>query len=247
MLSTDNAGIKQMEPYYVIMRLPDMGAGGQEAGIGKPQPPDEEFLLMSPLAPINREKQNILGWMCARCDGDRYGQLVLYRFPQGKSVNGPSQVISLINSEPTISRELSLLRQSGSSATFGNLLVIPVENSLLTIAPLYVEATTTTRLPQLKKVAVSFGPNVAMADTLSEALAKLFSTYRNGATETPSTAPTGPPSSMPSAVRSLIARAAAQYDTAQQRLKAGDFAGYGAATKELERTLNELRRAAGTK
>jgi uncharacterized membrane protein (UPF0182 family) len=207
---------------------------------------------MSPLAPVNREKQNILGWMCARCDGDKYGQLVLYRFPQGESVNGPSQAISLFNSEPSISKELSLLRQGGSNATFGNLLVIPIEKSLLYIAPLYVESTSTTRLPQLQRVAVAFGSNVAMGNTLDEALTKLFPGYGNREAETtpapaapaPSVS-TVPAGSLPPVVRSLIERAATQYDSAQQRLKSGDFAGYGEATKALERTLNELRHAAG--
>src|SRR5581483_1849686 len=93
---------RQMEPYYVIMRLPS-GVDGVNGTNSQ-----EEFLLMSPMAPINREGQNILGWMAARCDGDRYGQLILYRFPQSVSVNGPSQVVALINSDTTISSQLSL-------------------------------------------------------------------------------------------------------------------------------------------
>jgi len=206
---------------------------------------------MSPLAPINREDKNILGWMCARCDGDRYGELVLYRFPQRVAVNGPSQVISLLNSEPVISKELSLLRQSGSDARFGNLLVLPVETSLLYIVPLYTESTNSANIPQLQRVAVVYGQRVVMEETLSAALARLFPGYGSDAAppaepgEPPSTPSSATPkSSVPYAVRTLIERAGVQYDAAQQKLKAGDFAGYGAATKELEKTLKELRRTA---
>src|SRR5579884_931465 len=240
----------QMEPYYVVMRLP-AGTDGPGANL------QEEFLLMSPLAPIRREDKNILGWMCARCDGDHYGQLVLYRFPQSVSVNGPSQIVALINSDPTISPQLSLWRSGGSTATFGNLLVIPIEHSLLYIVPLYIESTSSgNKLPQLQKVVVAYGmreAHVAMGNTLDEALSELFAGY--SAPSTPSTtAPTPPgsppstavtPSRVPPDVRSLIDQATAQYDQAQQRLKAGDFAGYGAATRQLEATLKALRQAAG--
>ncbi len=240
----------QMEPYYVIMRLPEGTDGPGTCDL------KEEFLLMSPLAPINRESQNILGWMAARCDGDHYGQLVLYRFPQTASVNGPSQVVALINSDPVISSQLSLLRSGGSAATFGNLLVIPIDRSLLYVAPLYVEATNaSSKLPQLQKVVVAFGQRVAMANSLDEALAALFPDYKVANAPTappqpqpgtpPKPAPSGPPSAMPPAVRALIERAAAQYDAAQQKLKAGDFAGYGAATQQLKATLDQLRREAG--
>jgi uncharacterized membrane protein (UPF0182 family) len=234
----------QMVPYYVIMRLPEGtdGPGTTE---------HEEFLLMSPLAPFKREKQNILGWMCARCDGDRYGQLVLYRFAQSTSVEGPSQVIALANADTTISKELSLLRQGGSNANFGNLLVIPIGHSLLYIAPLYVSATNST-LPQLQRVLVTFGPRVVMEDTLEKALAAIFEGYTPGSPAQPApSATTAAPSApgrtytVPAAVRDLIMRAGSQYDAAQSRLKAGDFAGYGARIKEMEATLKQLQSEAG--
>ncbi len=227
---------KRMEPYYVIMRLPEAPHG------------QTEFLLMSPLSPINREAQNILGWMCARCDPEHYGELVLYRFPQSASVAGPSQIVQLINSDRVISPQLSLLRQGGSSATLGNMLVIPVEKSLLYIAPLYVEASSqATKLPQLQKVIVAFGGRAVMEDTLDRALAALFPggdttpTYPGNANrETP---PTGLPSNIPIAVRTLIERASNQYDAAQAKLTARDLVGYATAMKEFEKTLADLRRA----
>ena len=232
----------QMEPYYVIMRLPQQGLPEGEVN-------REEFLLMSPLSPINREDKNILGWMCARCDPEHYGQLVLYRFPQNASVNGPTQVISLLNSDKTISPQLSLLRQGGSKANFGNLIVIPLNNSLLYVAPLYIESTNA-NLPQLQKVVVAFGSRVAMENTLDAALARLFPGYGEGQGQdtTPNAPqsnapPSGPSVGVPPTVRTLIERALTQYSDAQQKLKAGDFAGYGAANKTLEATLNQLRQA----
>jgi uncharacterized protein len=189
--------------------------------------------------------------MCARYDAPNYGELRLYRFPQKAAVNGPSQVISLLNSEPTISKELSLLRQSGSSARFGNVLALPIEKSLLYIAPLYIEATNSANIPQLQRVVVAFGQRVVMEPTLEEALARLFPGYGGKTTPTNET-PTEPIPSKPlpigtvsAPLKSLIDRASSQYDAAQQKLKAGDFAGYGAATKELERTLRDLKQAAG--
>ena len=234
---------KQMEPYYVVMHLPEEKRGKTGA--------DGEFLLMSPLAPINREDKNILGWMCARCDAPNYGELRLYRFPQKAAVNGPSQMISLINSEPTISKELSLLRQGGSTAKFGNMLVLPVEKSLLYIAPLYIEGTNSANIPQMQRVVVAFGQRVVMEPTLAEALARLFPGYGSGKTIAPTkqeptpNEPKTPTVAMPAQVRTLIEKAATHYDTAQQKLKAGDFAGYGTANKELERTIRELKQASG--
>lgn len=241
---------RQMEPYYVIMRLPDVkGASGGS----------EEFVLMSPLAPVKREDQNILGWMCARCDGEHYGELVLYRFPQSASTEGPSQVVQRINSDKVISPQLSLLRSGGSTATLGNLLVIPVEKSLLYIAPLYVESTNSvSKLPKLQKVIVAFGSSVVMEDTLDKALAALFpggntggsadSSPDGGATNPPDNTNSSPPQPNPNVtpqLRTLIDRATKQYDAAQIKLKQGDFAGYGTVTKQLQETLTALRRAAG--
>lgn len=232
------AAARQMEPYYVVMRLPDEK--------------DEEFLLMSPMAPINREDKNMLGWLCARCDAPNYGRLELYRFSQQSSVNGPSQVIALINSDPIISSQLSLLRQGGSNAIFGNLLTLPIDKSILYIAPLYIEASNSAKLPQLQKVVAIFGQRAVMENTLEEALTRLFPGYGENApnanapvSSSPPLKTNGPPIAVPAELKSLIERAGGQYDAAQQKLKAGDFAGYGATLKDLEKTIQELRRMSG--
>ncbi len=250
------AGLSQMEPYYVIMRLPDVGNRGQGTGNREQtnQPPTTnrqppEFVLMSPLSPVKKEDQNILGWMCARCDGDNYGQLVLYRFPQQVSVEGPSQIVQRINSDKVISPQLALLRQGGSTASIGNMLVIPIEQSLLYIAPLYVESSTSAnKLPKLQKVIVAFGNSVAMDDTLEKALATLFQGTGNREQGTEEVPPPNTehqtPNTLPPAVRALIDRAGQQYDTARQKLKQEDLGGYAEQMKALQQTLDELRKAA---
>lgn len=245
---------KQFEPYYVIMRLPDTG---DKSTAHKPA---EEFVLMTPLAPVNGENKNILGWMSARCDGEHYGELILYRFPQKVSVNGPSQMMSLINTDPTISKELSLLRTGGSDAKFGNMLVIPVEQSLLYIAPLYIYSTSSgSSLPQLQKVVVGIGARnvrVAMDDSLEKALTRLFEGYSNnnskeaGTSGPSAAAPTTNsdlPSKLPPALREMIKKAGKAYDSAQSKLKSGDFAGYGEAIKGLESSLKALQAQAGVR
>ena len=237
-----------MEPYYVVMHLPDLNAQKKDMV-------HEEFVMMSPLTPVHREDQNILGWMCARCDAPNYGQLVLYRFPQEASVLGPSQVLQRINSDRVISPQLSLLRAGGSEAHFGNMLVIPVDRSLLYIAPLYVEASNSTnRLPKMAKVVVAFGDREAMADTLEGALSSLFPGY--GASSIPEAAP-GTSNSVPAisssssspvstSVKSLIQQASSEYDAAEQKLKQGDFGGYGKDIQKLKQSLQQLKQAAGT-
>lgn len=247
--SDDTGEPQPMEPYYVIMRLPDLPPA-ENAPAAQNGANSEEFILMSPLAPLNKEYQNILGWMCARCDPAHYGQLILYRFPQQASVLGPGQIEQRINSDKVISPQLTLLRGGGSTASLGNLLVIPVDRSLLYIVPLYVEASTSaTKLPKLQKVIVAFGNNVAMEDTLEKALADLFPGY-NGSTQAPAAPPSpgGGPGARPSAItpeiRSLVQQAETEYSEGQSRLRAGDFAGYGQASRKLRQTLQQLQSAA---
>jgi uncharacterized protein len=263
--SDPNTAASQMAPYYVIMKLPDLNpqisqmpqinktlSGGEIQNPKSKIQNAEEFLLMSPLAPVKREDQNILGWMCARCDPDHYGELVLYRFPQQASVLGPSQVVQRINSDTVISPKLSLLRSGGSAATLGNLMVIPINKSLLYIAPLYVEATgNAVRLPKLQQVVVAFGDKVAMDDTLDKALAQLFPGFSGTESPAPTASPAAPTATssptgaasgpVPPQIRALILRAETQYQGAQLKLKQGDFAGYGEATHQLQQTLEALR------
>jgi len=215
------AGREQpMEPYYVIMRLP----GGTR----------ESFMLILPFVPANR--QNMVAWMAAQCDGEDYGKMVAYRFPKEKLIYGPMQIAARIDQDPVISSQLTLWSQRGSSVIRGNLLVIPIEKSLLYVEPLYLLAERG-QIPQLKRVIVAAGPNIAMEETLDAALAKVFGTAPVVATPTTPTTPTTP---LPTDVAALVRSANDHYEKAQAALRAGDWTTYGAELKALQQDLQRL-------
>ncbi|MBT5028195.1 MAG: UPF0182 family protein [Nitrospina sp.] len=149
-----------MEPYYTIMKLP-----GEE---------QEEYILMLPYTP--RGKSNLSAWMVARSDGEHYGKLDVYTFPKQKLVFGPSQVVARINQNAEVSRQISLWDQRGSSVIQGTLLVIPIEESLIYVRPLYLKADAG-KIPELKRVIVSYEGRVAMESTLEKALQKIFAGF----------------------------------------------------------------------
>ncbi|MBT5021722.1 UPF0182 family protein [Candidatus Woesearchaeota archaeon] len=146
-----------VEPYYMVMNLPDET--------------EEEFVLMTSFTPI--KKDNMIAWMAARSDGDNYGKLLLYKFPKDKLVYGPLQIEAKIDQDSEISQQLTLWSQQGSRVTRGNLLVIPIQDSLLYIEPLYIQAETG-QLPELKRVLISDGERVVMEVDLGTALESLF-------------------------------------------------------------------------
>ena len=146
-----------MSPYYTIMRLP--------------QEKQEEFILMLPFTP--GRKDNLSAWMVARSDGDHYGQLVVYRFPKQKLVYGPRQIVARINQDAEISRQISLWDQRGSQVIQGTLLVIPIEEALLYVRPLYLRAESG-KIPELKRVIVAYENKIAMEETLEAAIARIF-------------------------------------------------------------------------
>ena len=149
-----------MKPYYTIMKLP-----GEDR---------EEYILMLPYTP--RGKSNLSAWMVARSDGEQYGKLDVYTFPKQKLVFGPSQMVARINQDAEISRQISLWDQRGSSVIQGTLLVIPIEESLVYVRPLYLKADSG-KIPELKRVIVGYEDNIAMERTLEEALEKLFTGF----------------------------------------------------------------------
>ena len=213
-------------PYYTIMRLP-----------GEPR---EEFLLMLPLAPANRD--NMIAWLAARCDEPNYGRLLVYKYPKDKLVYGPSQVEARIDQDPSIASQLALWRQSGSQVLRGNMLVIPVGNSNLYVEPIYLQAAQG-RLPELKQVVVATGNRIAMESTLEAALARLF----DGAPEAAATtagAPRAPAAAAPSGLSptaAALARSAQErYTRAQEALRLGDWGRYGEELRALEADLRRL-------
>lgn len=208
---------EQMAPYYVIMRLP-----GEES---------PEFMLILPFTPAR--KQNMIAWLAARCDEPHYGQLLVYKFPKQRLVYGPIQIEARIDQDTFISQQLTLWGQRGSEVLRGNLLVIPIETSLLYVEPLYLVATEN-QLPELKRVIVSYGGHVIMERDLSTALGRIF-----GTDVTPPETPTvvKPPSTE---VSDLVTRANELLNEASRRAGEGDWTGYGEALRRLRDTLKTL-------
>ena len=208
----------RMAPYYIMMRLPG--------------DPHAEFFLMLPMVPSQRE--NMIAWIAARCDPPDYGKLVVYEFPKEKLIYGPFQIEARINQNTQISQQISLWNQMGSRVIRGNMLVVPIDNSILYVSPLYLRAETG-QLPELKRVIAAYGDRVVMEDTLPAALAALFG-------EAPAANPfpvsAGVSSGGPADAR---ARAALEhYDQAIDHLKAGDWAGFGAELDALRPLLEQL-------
>jgi uncharacterized protein len=212
-----------MAPYYMVMRLPE------EA---KPA-----FFLMVPMVPNRRE--NMIAWLAAGCDPPDYGKLIVYEFPKEKQVYGPFQIEARINQNTEISQQISLWNQMGSRVIRGNVLVIPVEHSILYVSPLYLRAETG-QLPELKRVIAAYGDRVVMADTLRQALVALFQTAP--APAAPVIATAAPSAALASPSGNLAAEALDDYDRAIEHLKAGDWSGFGAKLDALRPLLQSLGR-----
>jgi len=221
-----------MEPYYIIMRLPD-----EEK---------EEFLLMLPFTPVN--KNNTIGWLAARSDGENYGKLLAYYFPKERTVLGPSQIENRIQQDTVITEQLALWGRGGSRVIRGNLLLIPLGKSNLYVEPVFLQAETG-GLPQLKRVIVAAGEQIAMETTLKGSIAAIFGV------EAPPTEPVTRPPVEPvpkppvpaepekpvaADIADLIEEAQQHYNQAEQNLKAGDWAGYGRELEALQAVLDRL-------
>lgn len=212
----------RMAPYYMIMRLPD-----EERA---------ELVLMLPMVPSQRD--NMIAWLVARCDPPDYGRVVVYEFPKDKLVFGPFQIEARIQQNTEISQQISLWNQMGSRVIRGHLLVVPIENSILYVSPLYLRAASG-QLPELKRVIAAYGDRVVMEETLGAALAALFKE-----TVPPPARSTGAAgAATPAGPADARAREAlAHYDRAIERLKAGDWSGFGAELDALRPLLEQLGR-----
>ena len=217
-----------MEPYYIIMRLPESDKS--------------EYILMLPFTPKSRP--NMIAWMCARMDGDEYGKLLVYNFPKKETVYGPEQVESRINQNTDISQQLSLWNQQGSRVYRGNLLVIPMDDSILYVEPLYLQAENS-RIPELKRVIAGFGDEIVMETSLDKALTRLFD-KRPGQTPTVVDSKTSDAADTGSDNTAKLAKLAREYyDQANQRLREGDWAGYGDNITKLNDIIRRLEKSAG--
>jgi uncharacterized protein len=244
----------RMSPYYTIMKLP----GEQRA----------EFIQMLPFTP--RRRDNLASWLVARSDGDQYGQLMAFEFPKQKLIFGPRQVVARINQDQVIAPQITLWNQQGSEVIQGTLMVIPIEESLLYVRPMYLRAQAG-RIPELTRVIVAYQNAIVMDRTLDAALARLFSPEavaarraqpKDTAYEAPdakaaagATPPAGPTPAPPATAGSptatplpatgltpaqLTAEAQATYQRAIAAQRAGDWATYGTEIARLGQILERL-------
>ena len=245
-------GTQPVEPYYVVLKLP----GGST----------EEFALIQPFTPNN--KDNLIAWLAARSDGENYGHLIAYRFPKQELIFGPLQIEARIDQNPEISAQITLWDQGGSEVIRGNLLVLPIDNSLLYIEPLYLQAENG-QIPELRRVVLASNNEIVMAETLVEGLSALFgdssfslasidSTVDDRAAEasvelTPATPPepdSGPTTADPASlidaptsnqeVNELAITAAHHYESAQKALQNGDWTAYGEELEKMKAALDTL-------
>jgi hypothetical protein len=238
-------------PYYQTLAFP-----------GQTEP---EFALLLPFTPLS--KQNMSSLLVARQDGDSYGKLATLDFPKDKLIFGPAQIEARISNEPDISAQLTLWDQSGSKVIRGNLLVVPIGNSVMYFEPLYLQATQSP-IPELTRVIVAYGDKVAMEPTLAEAVVKVLggtgtgstttttqgttSTTTPGATTTTSTpgattttTTPGPVTTLPSDPAALATLANALYNQAIEAQRRGDWAEYGRVIDQLGIVLEALLAAQG--
>ncbi len=220
---------QRMAPYYITMKLPEGDS--------------EEFILMLPLTPSR--KDNMVAWMCARCDAGHYGDLIVYSLPKEKLIYGPMQIEARINQKPDISSELTLWGQKGSRVIRGNLLIIPINHSFLYVEPVYLQSEQS-QMPELKRVIVSFKDRTEMKESLDDALRAVFAPAEAGAgsiyTNISPQVETAPET--PEKPSDKASEALQYYNRALEYLKHEDWAGYG---KELEKMRKVLEEMAGEK
>ena len=219
-----NEGPERMEPYYTIMKLP----GERNA----------EYIQMLPYTP--RQKDNLAAWMAARSDGANYGRLVVFQFPKQTVIFGPRQIAARISQDQVIAPQITLWNQQGSEVIQGTLLVIPIEESLIYIRPLYLRAKGG-RIPELKRVIVAYQNQIVMEPTLDAALDRLFERdprkESKGATLPPPEYQAPPPTAEEVA---LAVRAKEHFDRALQAQREGNWALYGEEIKRLGEVLAQM-------
>jgi len=220
---------REMEPYFTIMRLPNEAR--------------EEFILLTLFNPSRRD--NMIAWLAARSDPPNYGRLVVYNFPKQKLVYGPRQIDARIDQDPVISQQLALWNQRGSTVIRGSLLAIPIDQSLIYVQPLYLAAAEQGALPELRRVIVAYGNQIAMEPTLEQSLSRIFGGPAPALAAPPPTAAgvtPAPGAARPSgpAVSAAAQRALEIYNRAQEALRRGDWSQYGAEQKRLEEALKAL-------
>lgn len=206
-----------MEPYYTVMPL---------------KGPNPEFLLILPFTPA--KKNNMIAWMAAGSDGENYGKVTVYEFSKKELIYGPMQIEARIDQDPKISEVLTLWNQQGSSVIRGNLLVIPVQESLLYVEPLYLQAEQS-KMPELKRVIVAYNNVIAMEDTLEKALYSVFSANGGDYSEQTSFTKETP-------LAELISEAGRIFERGEEAMRNGNWQEYGKKQVELKNILRQMKK-----
>jgi uncharacterized membrane protein (UPF0182 family) len=242
-VGTNNPQSLTPEAYYVMMRMPGADAA--------------EFLLLQPMIP--KDRPNMIAWIAVRNDPEGYGQMTVFRFPSESTIFGPVQVEAQIDADPDISQQVSLWDQAGSEVVRGNLIVVPVGDSLIYLQPVYLRSKSS-GFPAFERIVVASPTNVVWGTSLRDALTKLLTeqsgnapgpgtspspgpTPSGGPTPTPTTGPTATPGSTlpPSAdIQQLVDYANTHYELAEAALRDGDFARYGAEIELVKQALAQL-------
>ncbi len=210
---------QRLNPYYIILRLPDEKK--------------ESFLIITPFTPTN--KPNMVAWMCAKCEPDQYGRLIVYTLPKRRLIYGPMQVEARINQDPKISSVLTLWGQQGSRVIRGDLLVIPIGKSLIYVEPVYI-VSSQGELPELKRVIAAYGESVAMGRNLTEALQMLF----GKGTAKSSTPAKGAAEEESKGTAEMVREALKRLKAAEQKAGAGDWKSFGEELEALKGILQDL-------
>ncbi len=219
--------LQRMAPIYQELRVP-----------GQAQ---QSFSLLDAFVPVSQQSQiqTLSGFMIAGSDPGHYGQLQMFVTPRDQPVNGPSIVAAQIDATPAVSQQITLLNSNGSSALLGNVLMIPVADSLLYIQPLYVQSSRNA-FPELQRVIAVYGKQAAIQPTLSAALTQVFQ-----APVSTSTNNSGGTGALSPEVRSLLDAAQQAYEQSQSDLKAGNLGAYQTDINTLESNLQEVQQLTG--
>ncbi|MDP4118839.1 MAG: UPF0182 family protein [Bacillota bacterium] len=219
----ENSNIQNVEPYYNIVSLRN----------GKP-----EFVIMIPYTLKNKDN-NLVGWLGARTDNGNYGKFISYSFPTGKHIYGTLQVENKIDNEPDISKEITLWSQGGSAVMRGNMLVIPIKNSIIYVEPLYITSQNSASLPEVKRIVVAYGDTIVMEPSLEAAFAKLFGTTAETAPLSGITGTTQPTGKGVSAGNDeTLKQIRDEYSNLKKAAAGGDWESFGKSMKKLGELLD---------
>ncbi|WP_431799714.1 UPF0182 family membrane protein [Halobacillus andaensis] len=216
----------EMEPYYVTMQLPEYE--------------EEEFVLMMPYTPRNR--QNMVAWMGVRNDGENYGETFVYQFPKQRNVYGPQQIENRINQDSTISQQLNLWSQGGSEVIRGNLLAIPIEDTVMYAEPIYIESSNETSLPEVKQVILAYGDEIVMEPTFDQAVERMLSLIDPDVEMEEDEIEEDPQAEGEEALiesEEILQEISSLFDEYQNALSSGDWEEAGAIMGEIEEQLAE--------